>query len=320
MRTSVWMWVLEIRTRINRRIKMDKIDEIMTKFISELGYEEACEMFVKISSGKKLRSKLLLKIAGESEISLKLCAIIELIHLASLLHDDVIDEANIRRGKPSINALFGSKNSVMLGDILYSKAYFELTKFDPSIAAVVSDAVSKLSIGEMMDVKMAENFNENEQEYLKMIYYKTAVLIEATAICGAKLAGKDSEKFGIYGKNLGLAFQIVDDILDITQDEKTLGKPALNDFVEGKTTLPYIYLYKSKSLDEAGKTKLRSLWAKKLNADEISWLKENFDKTSSVSKAINEAKRLGAEAIEAIKEYKNAELEGIIKSMIDREF
>ena len=318
MRASVWMWVLEIRTRINRRIKMDKIDEIMSKFINELGYKEAFEMFLKISSGKKLRSKLLLKIAGESEISLKLCAIIELIHLASLLHDDVIDEANIRRGKPSINALFGSKNSVMLGDILYSKAYFELTKFDPSIAAVISDAVSKLSIGEMMDVKMAENFNENEQEYLKMIYYKTAVLIEATAICGAKLAGKDSEKFGIYGKNLGLAFQIVDDILDITQDEKTLGKPALNDFVEGKTTLPYIYLYKS--LDEAGRAKLRSLWAKKLNADEILWLKENFDKTSSVSKAISEAKRLGAEAIEAIKEYKNAELEGIIKSMIDREF
>ena len=93
---------------------MDKIDEIMNKFISELGYKEAFEMFLKISSGKKLRSKLLLKIAGESEISLKLCAIIELIHLASLLHDDVIDEANIRRGKPSINALFGSKNSVML--------------------------------------------------------------------------------------------------------------------------------------------------------------------------------------------------------------
>ena len=318
MRASVWMWVLEIRTRINRRIKMDKIDEIMSKFISELGYKEAFEMFLKISSGKKLRSKLLLKIAGESEISLKLCAIIELIHLASLLHDDVIDEANIRRGKPSINALFGSKNSVMLGDILYSKAYFELTKFDPSIAAVISDAVSKLSIGEMMDVKMAENFNENEQEYLKMIYYKTAVLIEATAICGAKLAGKDSDKFGIYGKNLGLAFQIVDDILDITQDEKTLGKPALNDFVEGKTTLPYIYLYKS--LDEANRAKLRSLWTKKLDEGEISWLKENFDKTSSVSKAINEAKRLGNEAIEAIKEYKNAELEGIIKSMIDREF
>ena len=206
----------------------------------------------------------------------------------------------------------------MLGDILYSKAYFELTKFNPSIAAIISDAVSKLSIGEMMDVKIAEIFNENEQEYLKMIYYKTAVLIEATAICGAKLAGKDSNKFGIYGKNLGLAFQIVDDILDITQDEKTLGKPALNDFVEGKTTLPYIYLYKS--LDKAGKTKLRALWAKKLNAGEISWLKEEFIKTNSLQKAVNEAKRLGTEAIESIKEYKNAELEGIIKSMIDREF
>ena len=115
-------------------------------------------------------------------------------------------------------------------------------------------------------------------------------MIEATAICGAKLAGKDSEKFGIYGKNLGLAFSdSLIDILDITQDEKTLGKPALNDFVEGKTTLPYIYLYKS--LDETGRAKLRSLWAKKLNADEISWLKENFDKTSSLSKGCKRGKK-----------------------------
>ena len=108
---------------------MEKIDLIMKNFIAELGYEPANAMFALINSGKKLRSKLLLKIAGESEQSLKICAIIELIHLASLLHDDVIDDANTRRGSPSINASFGTKNAVMLGDILYSKGFYELSKF-----------------------------------------------------------------------------------------------------------------------------------------------------------------------------------------------
>ena len=93
---------------------MDKIDNLMHNFIAECGYEPAMQMFSQIKSGKKLRSKLLLKIAGESEISLKLCAIVELIHAASLLHDDVIDESDIRRGNPSINAVFGSKNAVKL--------------------------------------------------------------------------------------------------------------------------------------------------------------------------------------------------------------
>ena len=233
---------------------MEKIDLIMKNFIAELGYEPANAMFVRINSGKKLRSKLLLKIAGESEKSLKICAITELIHLASLLHDDVIDDAGTRRGSPSINASFGAKNAVMLGDILYSKGFYELSKFPHEIAGEISGAVSKLSVGEMMDVDLSAKFNEDKSAYETMIYYKTAVLIEAAAAVGAMLAGLDVRNFKIYGKNLGLAFQIVDDILDVTQDAATLGKPNFSDFKEGKTTLPYIYLYES--LNEADKEKI----------------------------------------------------------------
>ena len=201
---------------------MEKIDLIMKNFIAELGYEPANAMFARINSGKKLRSKLLLKIAGESEQSLKICAIIELIHLASLLHDDVIDDADTRRGSPSINASFGTKNAVMLGDILYSKGFCELSKFPHEIAGEISGAVSKLSVGEMMDVDLSAKFNEDKSAYETMIYYKTAVLIEAAAAVGAMLAGLDARNFKIYGKNLGLAFQIIDDILDVTQDAATL--------------------------------------------------------------------------------------------------
>ena len=297
---------------------MEKIDLIMKNFIAELGYKPANEMFARINSGKKLRSKLLFKIAGESEQSLKICAITELIHLASLLHDDVIDDAGTRRGSPSINASFGAKNAVMLGDILYSKGFYELSKFPHEIAGEISGAVSKLSVGEMMDVDLSAKFNEDKFAYETMIYYKTAVLIEAAAAVGAMLAGLDARNFKIYGKNLGLAFQIVDDILDVTQDAATLGKPNFSDFKEGKTTLPYIYLYES--LNEADKEKLKSLFKKDLSEAERGWVRAKMNETGAIKKSIEAAKNLGEQAIKSVEKFNVDGLESIVKSMIDREF
>lgn len=297
---------------------MYNIDNIMTSMIKEFDYKPLNDMLSNINSGKKLRSKLLLKIAKESEISLKLCAIIELIHAASLLHDDVIDESHTRRGKASINAIYGAKNAIMLGDILYSKGYFELSKFDNFISSSISSAVSLLSIGEMMDVSMGKEFNYDKEMYIKMIYYKTAVLIEATAKCGAFLANLNTEDFANYGKNLGIAFQIVDDILDVTQDSKTLGKPALNDFKEGKTTMPYIYLYEK--LNEEDKKYLVSLFKKDLNTKEQDWIKSNLTKFNIIEKCIKEAKKYGSDAINSVKKYNLKDIEDIVKSMIDRTF
>ena len=297
---------------------MEKIDLIMKNFIAELSYEPANAMFARINSGKKLRSKLLLKIAGESEQSLKICAITELIHLASLLHDDVIDDADTRRGSPSINASFGTKNAVMLGDILYSKGFYELSKFPHEIAGEISGAVSKLSVGEMMDVDLSAKFNEDKSAYETMIYYKTAVLIEAAAAVGAMLAGLDACNFKIYGKNLGLAFQIVDDILDVTQDAATLGKPNFSDFKEGKTTLPYIYLYES--LNESDKEKLKSLFKKDLSEAERGWVRAKMNETGAIKKSIEAAKNLGEQAIKSVEKFNVDGLESIVKSMIDREF
>lgn len=297
---------------------MEKIDLIMKNFIAEFGYEPANAMFARINSGKKLRSKLLLKIAGESEQSLKICAIIELIHLASLLHDDVIDDADTRRGSPSINASFGTKNAVMLGDILYSKGFYELSKFPHEIAGEISGAVSKLSVGEMMDVDLSAKFNEDKSAYETMIYYKTAVLIEAAAAVGAILVGLDTSNFKIYGKNLGLAFQIIDDILDVTQDAATLGKPNFSDFKEGKTTLPYIYLYES--LNQADKEKLKSLFKRDLSEAERGWVRAKMNETGAIKKSIEAAKNLGEQAIKSVEKFNVDGLESIVKSMIDREF
>eukprot|EP01028_Stygiella_incarcerata_P008574 TRINITY_DN37573_c0_g1_i1.p1 TRINITY_DN37573_c0_g1~~TRINITY_DN37573_c0_g1_i1.p1 ORF type:complete len:265 (+),score=-6.22 TRINITY_DN37573_c0_g1_i1:272-1066(+) len=263
-----------------------------------------------------LRSKLILKIAGVNEESIKLCAIVEMIHAASLLHDDVIDEATTRRGSPSVNALYDAKTAIMFGDVLYSKAFTELSQMNRKVAYNISSAVTKLSIGEMMDIDLTKNFNTDYSLYLDMIYKKTASLIEASAASAAILANKDEEKYALYGKNLGLAFQMIDDILDITQDAQTLGKPAMFDFVEGKATIPYLLLHQR--LDD--KTKLESLFKKELNEVDALWIKQQMERTDSLNDAISQAKALGREAIMILEDENSEGLIKIMKEMIEREF
>ncbi len=296
---------------------LEKIESRMQRLVAEVD-PYALRLYGEVPRGKRLRAKLVLKIAGENDAACDLAAIIELIHAASLLHDDVIDDAMTRRGTPSINATYDSKTAVMLGDILYSKAFFELTAFAQPIAQKISDAVSKLSAGELLDVEYARALQLDEAKYFDMIYKKTAVLIEATAASAAELAGKDSEAFARYGKNLGLAFQVIDDVLDITTDSETLGKPALADFREGKTTLPYIYLYEA--LGEADRRRLTALYKKALTADDALWVRHKMQESGAVMKAISLAQKLGREALEAIAAERNAVLEKVITDMIEREF
>ena len=295
---------------------MQRVEEEIARLIKEIDYDEVTRLFNMLSGGKRLRAKLILKIAPNSAKAPLLAAIIELIHGASLLHDDVIDEATLRRGVSSVNATDGSKTAVMLGDVLYSKAYTELIEFDRDIAKTIASSVTALSKGEMKDVKMAETFNSNEDKYLDMLYLKTATLIEAAAKSSAILAGKDAKKYGIYGKNLGLSFQIIDDILDITSDSATLGKPAMNDYAEGKCTLPYIYLYEA--LDSNDKEKLKNLHAKSLQEDEIQWIQQMMQQHQSIEKSFELAKKLSNEAMQAVKD--DLELVEILKTMIKRSY
>ncbi len=295
---------------------IEKVESEISKLVQEVNYPDATRLFESLNGGKRLRAKLVLKIASGDEKAAELGAIIELIHAASLLHDDVIDEASLRRGVPSVNATEDSKTAVMLGDILYSKAYSKLVYFGADIAACIAQSVTSLSVGEMMDVKMAETFNSDAKAYMEMLYLKTATLIEATAMSAAMLAGKDVEAYGLYGKNLGLSFQIIDDILDIVSDEATLGKPAMNDFVEGKCTLPYIYLYEALSSQE--REKLKSYHAKTLDAEAISWIKSKMDEHKTVEKSYMLARQLSDEAIKAVED--DAELIGVIEAMMKRRF
>lgn len=295
---------------------MQRVEAEIARLIQECNYDEVTKLFKSLSGGKRLRAKLILKIAPSEEKAPLLAAIVELIHSASLLHDDVIDEAQTRRGIKSINASEGSKKAVMLGDILYSKAFTELVVFDEKIARTIASSVTALSKGEMQDVDMAENFNSDEDKYLDMLYLKTATLIEAASSSAALLSGKDADKHALYGRNLGLSFQIIDDILDITADTKTLGKPALNDFVEGKCTLPYIYLYKE--LDTKDKEKLVSFHAKHIDKDGTEWIQTKMTEHKSVEKSFQLAQKLSNEAQNVLSE--DSELIAILDTMIKRSY
>jgi len=294
------------------------VERKIEQFIGELNDKEVVSLYNKLPHGKRLRAKLILKIAGESLSAVKTAAVVEMIHAASLLHDDVIDDAYTRRSKPSLNALYGNKTAIMLGDILYSKGFLELNNISTEVAKTVSNAVVQLSLGELKDVSLSKTFNTDKEIYLEMIYQKTASLIEASAGAAALLAGKPKEPYMIYGRNLGLAFQMIDDLLDITADSETLGKPALHDFVEGKTTLPYIYLYEV--LDEAGKQRLRNLHQKVLDKEAQSWIMMQMEEHQILMKCYAQARELIEEAVELMNHHGETALSGIAMEMIDREF
>lgn len=295
---------------------LEEVKKQIIRYVEDCGDKRSLELLGLLSQGKMLRSKLILKIAGVTTQSIELCAVVEMIQSASLLHDDVIDEADTRRGQPSINALFDNKTSIMFGDILYSKAFAQLTQMDKEVAYEIANSVTKLSIGELHDVEMANSFNTSYDKYFNMIYNKTASLIEASAKSAAMLSSKDKDAFALYGKNLGLAFQMIDDILDITQDSQTLGKPAMLDFVEGKVTIPYLFLYERTQEKE----KLKSLYKKPLDKDEQKWIKDEMIKYSVLIDSISQAQKLGLEAVESIKDDDNEDLKNIMNQMINREF
>jgi len=297
---------------------LDKVEQTIEQFILDLNDNDASLLYSKLPKGKRLRAKLILKIASKSDDAIATAAIVEMIHAASLLHDDVIDDAFTRRGEQSLNAIYGNKTSIMFGDVLYSKGFYELNNIGENVSKVVSNAVIQLSLGERNDILLSESFNHDKDKYLKMIYQKTASLMEASAEAAAILADKPREAYRTYGRNLGLAFQMIDDLLDVTQSSEQLGKPAMHDFEEGKTTLPYIYLFDS--MNEEEKTKLISMHKKVLDDEKHKWILEKIKKYNIVDKCFNEAKDLAGEAVDLMRQEGEKSLEQIAISMIDRKF
>jgi octaprenyl-diphosphate synthase len=177
-----------------------------------------------------------------------IAAIIEFIHTATLLHDDVVDESNMRRGRETANALFGNSASVLVGDFLYTRSFQMMTKLgDMRIMDILSDATNIVAEGEVLQLMNCNDPDTTEESYLQVIYCKTAKLFEAATRLAAVITKQDTATeiaMADYGKYLGTAFQLVDDIMDYTADAKEMGKNVGDDLAEGKPTLPLLYAMK----------------------------------------------------------------------------
>jgi octaprenyl-diphosphate synthase len=201
------------------------------------------------AGGKRLRPMLLLLVARAlghaGPDAHQLAAVIEFIHTATLLHDDVVDESDLRRGRKTANALWGNAPSVLVGDFLYSRSFQLMVELDRvEVMRILADTTNAIAEGEVLQLLHVRNPDTDEVAYLRVIERKTAVLFAAAARLGALLAGADAglqQRFHDYGLNLGYAFQIADDVLDYSADEAGLGKHLGDDLAEGKATLPLIH-------------------------------------------------------------------------------
>jgi len=210
------------------------------------------------AGGKRLRPILLLLSAKNFGVikkeTIRVAAVMELVHVASLLHDDVIDNSRSRRGRVSVNAHWGNKISVLLADFLLTKSLSVLcTEEYLRVLQIISRATSEMAVGQMAEIQFQNDFSINTEDYLKIINQKTASLISACCTAGGILGGATEEEIHYlteYGKNLGMAFQIADDCLDFWGNEKTLGKPTGGDLAEKKFTLPLIYTLEKSSPEE----------------------------------------------------------------------
>ena len=202
------------------------------------------------AGGKRLRPVILLLVANalgyKGEHQHELAAVVEFIHTATLLHDDVVDESDLRRGRKTANAVFGNAASVLVGDFLYSRAFQMMVQANSMrIMQILADATNIISEGEVLQLLNMHDPDVTEERYLQVIRYKTAKLFEAAAQIGAVLSGADAateEAAAEYGRRIGTAFQIVDDLLDYTSTADQMGKNAGDDLREGKPTLPLIHL------------------------------------------------------------------------------
>jgi octaprenyl-diphosphate synthase len=276
------------------------------------------------SGGKRIRPAILLlssQMCGyDGPIGPRLGAVIELIHSATLVHDDIIDNASVRRGHASVNAQWGNEITVLIGDWLYMTSFkLALGERHFKIMDVLIEATRKMVEGELIQLAFNGNMDITEDQHLDISTRKTAFLFSACSQLGGILgpAGQEEvERLRLYGLNIGLAFQLVDDVLDLTANESTLGKPVGNDLKEGKLTLPLIYLMRD------GKPQHRELVQKALHEkapdtllrDEILRLVQEYRTGDQV---LGKAKEYGRQAIACLEGFRDCPARDALASIPD---
>ncbi|MDN3921086.1 polyprenyl synthetase family protein [Roseateles violae] len=228
---------------------MQQVDAVIARRLSsDVALINQISAYIVHAGGKRMRPKLVLLFANalgyDRPERFELAAVVEFIHTATLLHDDVVDESSLRRGKPTANALFGNAASVLVGDFLYSRAFQMMVGVNRMrVLEVLAEATNVIAEGEVLQLINMHDPDITVESYLRVIRYKTAKLFEASARLGAVLADASpavEDACAGYGRALGTAFQLIDDVLDYEGDPHALGKNIGDDLREGKTTLPLL--------------------------------------------------------------------------------
>ena len=230
---------------------LEKVEALFEEqFRSDVGLVGEIGRYIREGGGKRIRPALLLlgsRLCGyRGERAILLASVVEFIHTATLLHDDIIDEATVRRGRKSVNSRWGNDITVLLGDFLYTRSMsMALAQENLEILRLLSNVTLRMIEGQLLEIERNGDLRIHADDHLDIIRRKTADLFSACLRIGAILGEVGAEKeeaLAAYGQNLGICFQMVDDILDFTADENVLGKPVNNDLREGKLTLPAIFL------------------------------------------------------------------------------
>jgi len=276
------------------------------------------------AGGKRLRPMLTLACArmcgyeGERHVGLAGC--VEFIHTATLLHDDVVDESNLRRGAASANAVWGNKSSVLVGDFLFSRA-FELMVEDGNldVLRILSQASSIIAEGEVLQLVTANDTETTEADYLEVIRSKTAKLFAAAAEIGAVVAERPKDEWralDAFGHNLGMAFQLVDDVLDYSARQATLGKAVGDDFRDGKITLPVVLAFNAADAAE------KAFWRRTL--EDLEQKKSDFrravvilEKSGALTATVERAREYGLKARQALEPFPDSEIKSALLEAVE---
>jgi octaprenyl-diphosphate synthase len=276
------------------------------------------------SGGKRLRPLLTLAAARMGGYSgaghVKLAAAVEFIHTATLLHDDVVDESSLRRGKVSANIVWGNKPSVLVGDFLFSRAFQLMVETGSlTVLGILAGASAIIAEGEVMQLKSTNNLAVTEEDYLRVVSAKTAALFSAAAESGAIIAEQDDEQIAAmrdYGQNLGIAFQLVDDALDYSGRQALMGKSVGDDFREAKVTLPVI-LAVARSTDAARKFWQRAIETGQQSESDLDRAITLVEETGAISETMTRARRYADQAREALAPLPAGEIRSVLGDIAD---
>ncbi|MBT5230962.1 MAG: octaprenyl diphosphate synthase [Methylococcales bacterium] len=280
------------------------------------------------SGGKRLRPMIVLLSANalgyQGKQHFDLAAIIEFIHTATLLHDDVVDASDLRRGKTTANHIWGNEASVLVGDFLYSRAFEMMVHIGKmSIMDILASTTNTIAEGEVLQLLNRNNPKTTEQQYLEVIRRKTAKLFEAGAELGAICADNDKQRtsLALYGLNLGNAFQLVDDALDYSSDADEIGKNIGDDLAEGKPTLPLIHVMKT---GNAAQVQLIEEAIENGGLDKINDVKQAIEETGAIQYTIEQARFYAQEAISTLSSIADSDhkaaLAGIAEFSVERTY